>query len=86
MRCKFIKTKIQDLYIVKREKYFDSRGYITEILNSKLFLKKNFQIKNSIISKSNKNVLRGFHYQKKTYQSTCNMHKRRNFRCGSRCS
>jgi dTDP-4-dehydrorhamnose 3,5-epimerase len=65
MKCKFIKTKIPDLYLVKKEKYFDSRGYITEILNSKLFLRKNFQIKNSIISKSNKNVLRGFHYQKK---------------------
>jgi dTDP-4-dehydrorhamnose 3,5-epimerase len=65
MKCKFIKTKIPDLYLVKKEKYFDSRGYITEILNSKLFLRKSFQIKNSIISKSNKNVLRGFHYQKK---------------------
>jgi len=65
MSFKFLQTKLSGLILVKRQKYFDKRGYLTEILNSNSFFGDKVKFKSSIISKSKKNVLRGFHYQKK---------------------
>ena len=38
MNIKFIKTNLKGLLLIKRSKYFDNRGYLTEILN-KIFLR-----------------------------------------------
>lgn len=58
---KFIKTKFNNLIIVKGKKYKDNRGAFREILREKLIKKKfNFQI----TSVSKKNVIRGLHFQK----------------------
>ena len=64
MKLKFLKSNLKGLKIIQRPKYFDNRGYLTEILNSKIFFNNKIVFKNAIISKSKKNVLRGFHYQK----------------------
>ena len=64
MKLKFLKSNLKGLKIIQRPKYFDNRGYLTEILNSKIFFNNKVLFKNAIISKSKKNVLRGFHYQK----------------------
>jgi dTDP-4-dehydrorhamnose 3,5-epimerase len=69
MKSKFLQTKLKGLKIIQRPKYFDNRGYLTEVLNSKIFFNNNIIFKNAIISKSKKNVLRGFHYQKKKFIS-----------------
>ena len=48
----------------------DNRGYFYETLNAKelsKILKKNFNIKQSNVSFSKKNVFRGFHFQKYPY-------------------
>jgi dTDP-4-dehydrorhamnose 3,5-epimerase len=65
MSFKFLQTKLSGLVLIERTKYFDKRGFLVEILNSKSFFGNKIKFKNSIISKSYKNVLRGFHYQKK---------------------
>jgi dTDP-4-dehydrorhamnose 3,5-epimerase len=64
MSFKFLNTKLSGLILIERQKYFDKRGYLTEIMNSQSFFKNKVRFKNALISKSNKNVLRGFHYQK----------------------
>jgi dTDP-4-dehydrorhamnose 3,5-epimerase len=64
MKYKFLETKLNGLIKIKRPKYFDNRGYLTEVLNSKVLFNNRIKFKNAIISKSKKNVLRGFHYQK----------------------
>ena len=63
---KIIKTKIQDLVIVKQKNNFDKRGILRETFNNK-FLKKKFIFEYCTTSK--KNVLRGFHFQTKFQQS-----------------
>ena len=65
MILKSTKTYLNGLQIKQRKKFFDNRGYLSEILNSKIFLKNKFKIKNTLVTQSKKNVLRGFHYQKK---------------------
>ena len=65
MNIKFLKTNLKGLLLIKRSKYFDNRGYLTEILNKKNFFKNRINLNNTIITESRKNVLRGFHYQKK---------------------
>ena len=65
MSIKFVKTNLSGLFLIERQNFFDKRGYLSELLNSKSFFKNRIRFKNTIISKSNKNVLRGFHYQKK---------------------
>jgi dTDP-4-dehydrorhamnose 3,5-epimerase len=67
MKFKLLNTNLEGLVKIKRTKYFDNRGYLTEVLNSNLFFNNKYKFKNSIISKSKKNVLRGFHYQKKKF-------------------
>lgn len=49
--------------ILNRKKYLDDRGYLTEISESR-FIKKN-KLKKVLLTSSKKNVIRGFHFQKK---------------------
>lgn len=65
MDVKLLKTNLKGLLLIKRKKYFDKRGYLSEILNTKNFFKNQINLNNTIITESKKNVLRGFHYQKK---------------------
>ena len=61
-----IKANIPDLYIVKPTVFEDHRGYFFESYNKEVFLRhgidQNFVQDNE--SKSQKNVLRGLHFQK----------------------
>mgnify|MGYP001183030720 CR=1 FL=1 len=58
-------TKFKGLFVFSGEKYYDKRGYLREVFLEKKLKKK---IKFSIVSCSNKNVLRGMHYQIKDPQ------------------
>ena len=60
-----IKTKIKDLLIIKKKTYKDNRGYFRELFRENILSKK---FKFEILSSSKKNVLRGFHLQKKNPQ------------------
>ena len=63
------KTKLEGLLIIKPKLFIDNRGFFFESYNQKLFetlgLPDNFVQDNQSIS--NKNVLRGLHYQKQPY-------------------
>jgi dTDP-4-dehydrorhamnose 3,5-epimerase len=65
--CKFIKTDIEDLFIIEPKVFKDERGYFMESYNQKEFeeagLSLNFVQYNE--SFSIKNVLRGLHFQYK---------------------
>ena len=63
---KIIKTKIKDLLILKSKNFRDNRGYLREIFRKDI-LNKNFPF--DLISYSNKNVLRGLHFQSKFSQA-----------------
>ena len=69
MNIKFLKTNLKGLLLIKRSKYFDNRGYLTEILNKKNFFKNRINLNNTIITESRKNVLRGLHLQTKKPQA-----------------
>ena len=60
------KTRFKDLLIVKQKNNFDRRGLLRETFNDK-FLKKKFNFE--YCTTSQKNVLRGFHFQTKFKQS-----------------
>ena len=63
---KLLKTNITDLTIIKPQVYKDKRGYFFEPYNKEKF-DKYFGITDFVQdneSKSNKGVLRGFHFQK----------------------
>ncbi len=60
------KTRFKDLLIVKQKNNFDRRGLLRETFNDK-FLKKKFNFE--YCTTSQKNVLRGFHFQTKFQQS-----------------
>ncbi len=66
MSIEIVKTKIQDLYIIKPQVFEDNRGYFFESYNKETFLKagidEHFVQDNE--SKSMKGVLRGLHFQK----------------------
>ena len=49
--------------IITNKKFFDKRGFLTE-LSGDIYIKKN-KIKNILVTSSKKNVLRGFHFQRK---------------------
>tara|TARA_Y100000768_G_scaffold111670_1_gene82265 strand:- start:9499 stop:10002 length:504 start_codon:yes stop_codon:yes gene_type:complete len=49
--------------IITNKKFFDKRGFLTE-LSGDIYIKKN-KIKNILLTSSKKNVLRGFHFQRK---------------------
>ena len=59
---KKIKTNIKGLIILKGKTFYDVRGFLRETFKRKI-IKKNLIF--TIISKSNKNVLRGLHLQTK---------------------
>ena len=63
---KIISTKIKDLLILKSKNFRDNRGYLREIFRKDI-LNKNFPF--DLISCSNKNVLRGLHFQSKFSQA-----------------
>jgi len=58
---KIIKTKIKDLLIIKKDTFKDKRGFLRELFKEKI-IKKKFVFE--VLSKSNKNVIRGLHLQK----------------------
>ena len=62
---KLQKTKIQGVYIIKNDPFFDKRGSFTRLYCKRIIKKKiNFEIKQSNLSiNKNKHTLRGFHYQ-----------------------
>ena len=62
---KVLKTKFKDLLVIKKDTYFDNRGYFRELFLNKL-LKKKFVF--DVMSLSKKNVLRGLHLQIKKPQ------------------
>jgi dTDP-4-dehydrorhamnose 3,5-epimerase len=66
----FIKTKIEDLYIIEPKVFGDNRGYFMEVYNKEAFveagLTMDFVQDNE--SKSKKGVLRGLHFQAKHTQ------------------
>ncbi len=59
---KIIKTKFKDLVIINSKNFYDNRGHFREVLVEKIVKKK---FKFNVVSKSNKNVLRGLHMQRK---------------------
>ena len=64
-----IKTKIQDLVIIKPDVYEDERGYFFESFSEEKFMEKGLNMKfvQDNESKSGKGVLRGLHFQKPPY-------------------
>ena len=65
---KIIKTKFKDLYIIKKKKIIDNRGFFTREFCEKKLQKINFKIKQiNFSSNKKKHTLRGFHYQVKPY-------------------
>ena len=62
---KVLQTKFKDLLVIKKDTYFDNRGYFRELFLNKL-LKKKFVF--DVMSLSKKNVLRGLHLQIKKPQ------------------
>ena len=63
---KIIKTKFKDLFIIKQNKNSDNRGFLRETYNDQI-IKKKFCFE--YFTCSNKNVLRGFHFQITNSQS-----------------
>ena len=59
-------TNFNGLKVIKGRNHFDKRGYFREIFKNNFFEKK--KIIFCCISKSKKNVIRGFHLQKKFQQ------------------
>lgn len=66
LQFKFIPTPLNDVFLIENGKYIDARGSFIKLFNQELFLKNglkaNFQ--ESYYSISQKNVLRGMHFQK----------------------
>ena len=62
---KTLKTNFKGLEIFESQNIFDNRGYFREV-----FIKKKFKndLIFTVVSKSNKNVLRGLHMQVKKQQ------------------
>ena len=63
---KIVKTKIEDLVLLKTSIYRDKRGFFKEVEKKKV-LKKKFIF--DCFSYSKKNTLRGMHFQKKKSQA-----------------
>ena len=58
------KTKFKDLYVIKKNKFKDNRGYFYRDFCEEELRLLNFKIKQTNISFNNKKLtLRGFHYQ-----------------------
>tara|TARA_B100001093_G_C26466086_1_gene858544 strand:+ start:38 stop:571 length:534 start_codon:yes stop_codon:yes gene_type:complete len=68
---KLKKTQFEDVFILEPEIHEDSRGYFYESYNQKTFRDKVLQTVSFVQdnhSMSNKNVLRGLHYQKPPFE------------------
>ena len=63
---KIINTKFFGLKIIEGVNHYDKRGYFRETFKNNFFKNKNFIF--WCVSKSKKNVIRGFHLQKKFQQ------------------
>ena len=65
MKLKKIPTFIDDLFIIEHSVFNDNRGWFTEIYNKKDFEEININVDfvQDNLSLSNKNVLRGIHFQ-----------------------
>ena len=63
---KIFNTKFHGLKIIKGKNYYDKWGYFREIFKNNFF--KNKKLIFCCVSKSKKNVIRGFHLQKKSQQ------------------
>ena len=61
-----LSTRFDGLKIIRGINHYDKRGYFREIFKNNFFKNKKFVF--GCISKSKKNVLRGFHIQKKFQQ------------------
>lgn len=61
----FEKTKLAGVYIINNFNTIDDRGLFVKTFNKDLFLNNNidFEIRESYYSVSNKNVIRGMHFQ-----------------------
>ncbi len=64
---KIKKTKIKDLLVIKLDKFNDSRGSLTKVLNKKYSKKFNNNCYESYISISKKGSVRGLHGQSGKY-------------------
>ena len=62
---KILKTKFKNLFVFKSKNFFDNRGHFRELALEKKIKK---ELIFTVMSKSNKNVLRGLHMQKKFKQ------------------
>ena len=68
---KIFKTPLNDALILEPKIFGDERGFFFESFNQKIFfshVKKNFTFVQDNHSRSNKNILRGLHYQIKNPQ------------------
>ena len=63
---KILNTKFYGLKIIRDVNHYDKRGYFREIFKNNFF--KNKKLIFCCVSKSKKNVIRGFHLQKKLQQ------------------
>ena len=61
-----LKTPLKDCIVIKAKKFGDDRGFFMESFNQKFFLDAgiHFEVKQINVAKSEKNVLRGMHFQK----------------------
>ena len=62
---KILKTKFKNLFVFKSKNFLDNRGHFRELALKKKIKK---ELIFTVMSKSNKNVLRGLHMQKKFKQ------------------
>ena len=67
MEISFIKTELEDVYLIKYDKFKDHRGYIFTSYLEEEFVKKGFlPFTHDKFTYSDKNVLRGIHYDQFT--------------------
>ena len=61
----FEELEINGLYLIKSNLFKDNRGEFLKVFNNDIFIKNNinFEIKESYYSISNKDVIRGMHFQ-----------------------
>ncbi|SHH33853.1 dTDP-4-dehydrorhamnose 3,5-epimerase [Tepidibacter thalassicus] len=69
-KFKFIKTSIEDLYVIEPRVFEDNRGYFMESYNKRDFYEAGIDVEfvQDNESKSNKGVLRGLHFQTRNVQ------------------
>ena len=57
---------LKDVLVIKRQKFYDDRGYFSELFNTKN-LPFNFNVVQINISQSKRGVIRGLHFQREPY-------------------